>query len=155
MSSPRPVPRRARPSGHGVGRLWAEPEAATGYVDHIVGVLEGRDLTGMRVVVDCANGAASAVAPEVLARLGADVRAIARRARRLQHQRRLRVDASRVTRRRSRRHAVRTSGWPSTGTPTDSWPWTTPARWSTGDELLALFATDLAAGAGSPATPSW
>ena len=65
------------PVGHGVGRLWAEPDAAQGYVDHLVGVLDGRDLSGLRVVVDCAQGAASAVAPEVLARLGADVRAIA------------------------------------------------------------------------------
>src|SRR5580658_6119851 len=73
-SSVPPSPPRV---GHGVGRLWAEPEARLGYIDHIVGVLEGRDLTGMRVVVDCANGAASEVAPEILARLGADVRAIA------------------------------------------------------------------------------
>jgi phosphoglucosamine mutase len=34
------------------------------------------DLSGLRVVVDCANGAASAVAPEVLRRLGCDVVAI-------------------------------------------------------------------------------
>jgi phosphoglucosamine mutase len=73
-SSVPPSPPRV---GHGVGRLWAEPQARLGYIDHIVGVLEGRDLTGMRVVVDCANGAASEVAPEILARLGADVRAIA------------------------------------------------------------------------------
>jgi len=64
------------PVGHGVGRLSHEPGWRDGYVDHLVGVLEGRDLTGMRVVVDCANGAGSAVAPEVLERLGADVRAI-------------------------------------------------------------------------------
>ena len=65
------------PVGHGVGRLWHEPDAWHGYGDHLVAVLEGRDLTGMRVVVDCANGAASTVAPAVLERLGADVRAIA------------------------------------------------------------------------------
>ncbi len=73
-SSPSPS---SSPVGQGVGRLWDEPDAQHGYVDHLVGVLEGRDLTGMRVVVDCANGAASTVAPEVLARLGADVHAIA------------------------------------------------------------------------------
>jgi phosphoglucosamine mutase len=65
------------PVGHGVGRLWHEPNASRRYVDHLVGALQGRDLTGMRVVVDCANGAASAVAPLVLERLGADVHAIA------------------------------------------------------------------------------
>jgi phosphoglucosamine mutase len=63
--------------GHGVGRLSEEPDARHGYVDHLVAVLEGRDLTGMRVVVDCANGSASTVAPQVLVRLGADVHAIA------------------------------------------------------------------------------
>jgi phosphoglucosamine mutase len=65
------------PTGHGVGRLDVEPDARLGYVDHLVGVLEGRDLSGLRVVVDCANGAASVVAPEVFGRLGAEVHAIA------------------------------------------------------------------------------
>ncbi len=72
-----PGPLSAPPVGHGVGRLNTEPEARHGYVDHLVRSLDGRDLTGMRVVVDCANGAASAVAPEVLQRLGAEVHAIA------------------------------------------------------------------------------
>jgi phosphoglucosamine mutase len=69
---------RASPVGHGVGKLWSEPDAGDRYVEHLLGALEGRDLTGMRIVVDCANGAASAVAPVVLERLGAEVRAIAR-----------------------------------------------------------------------------
>jgi phosphoglucosamine mutase len=43
----------------------------------LVGLLEGRDLTGLRIVVDCANGAACAIAPAVLSRLGAQVHAIA------------------------------------------------------------------------------
>jgi phosphoglucosamine mutase len=72
-ANPRP------PVGHGVGRLWPEPDAVQGYLDHLVGALEGRDLAGVRVVVDCANGAAHAVAPDVLRRLGAEVRAIADR----------------------------------------------------------------------------
>jgi phosphoglucosamine mutase len=63
--------------GHGVGKLSEDRGARHEYVDHLVTVLEGRDLTGLRVVVDCANGAASTVAPEVLLRLGADVHAIA------------------------------------------------------------------------------
>ena len=65
------------PVGHEVGMLSQEPEARRGYVEHLVGVLEGRDLTGMRIVVDCANGAAATVAPEALERLGAEVTAIA------------------------------------------------------------------------------
>jgi phosphoglucosamine mutase len=65
------------PVGHGVGMLWAEPDAAQGYVDHLVGALDGRSLAGVRVVIDCANGAGFAVGPEVFERLGAEVRAIA------------------------------------------------------------------------------
>jgi phosphoglucosamine mutase len=65
------------PTGHGVGRLVAEADAERGYIDHLVGVLEGRSLSGMRVVVDTANGAAWRVAPQVFARLGAHVQAIA------------------------------------------------------------------------------
>jgi phosphoglucosamine mutase len=41
-------------------------------VDHLAGVAEA-PLTGMRLIVDCANGAASVLGPEVLRRLGADV----------------------------------------------------------------------------------
>jgi phosphoglucosamine mutase len=37
----------------------------------------GSDLGGLRVVLDCANGALSEIAPAAFARLGADVRAIA------------------------------------------------------------------------------
>ncbi len=72
-----PGPPDRPPVGHGVGSLSHEPGWGHGYLDHLVGVLEGRDLRGLRVVVDCANGAASFVAPEVLERLGAEVHAIA------------------------------------------------------------------------------
>ena len=43
------------------------------YVEHLAASLQGRTLDGMRVVVDCANGAASRVAPRALRHLGADV----------------------------------------------------------------------------------
>ncbi len=65
------------PTGHAVGRLSADPDAADGYVEQLVSVLPDRSLDGIRVVVDCANGAASSIAPLVLERLGADVTAIA------------------------------------------------------------------------------
>jgi phosphoglucosamine mutase len=39
----------------------------------VVGSLEGRSIDGLSVVIDCANGAASEVAPRVLQRLGAKV----------------------------------------------------------------------------------
>jgi phosphoglucosamine mutase len=43
------------------------------YQQAVVDSIDGRRFDGLRVVVDCANGSASAVAPEVLRRLGADV----------------------------------------------------------------------------------
>jgi phosphoglucosamine mutase len=64
-----------RPTGTAIGRLRAHPGAAQHYIDHLVEAGQA-DLSGLRVVVDCAHGAASAVAPEVLSRLGCDVIAI-------------------------------------------------------------------------------
>jgi phosphoglucosamine mutase len=46
------------------------------YVAHLEATLGGRRLDGLRVVVDCANGAASAIAPRVLAEVGASVTAL-------------------------------------------------------------------------------
>ncbi len=57
------------------GRL-AEPEAGRErYLDHLVASADAR-LDGLSIVVDCANGAASGFAPEVLERLGARVHPI-------------------------------------------------------------------------------
>jgi phosphoglucosamine mutase len=50
-------------------------DALDTYMNHLVGCVSS-DLKGMRVVVDCAEGAASSVAPLVLERLGAEVVAI-------------------------------------------------------------------------------
>jgi phosphoglucosamine mutase len=50
-------------------------DAAERYLAHLVAAAEA-PLEGMRVVVDCANGAASGVSPNVLRRLGATVHAI-------------------------------------------------------------------------------
>src|SRR5262245_1712299 len=57
------------------GRERAIPSDAPSYLDHVVGAAEAR-LDGMRVVVDCGNGAASAFGPAAFERLGADVVAI-------------------------------------------------------------------------------
>ena len=65
-----------RPTGAGVGRSRELPDAAGRYTEHLLGTLAHK-LDGLRVVVDCANGAASTVAPAVLARAGAEVTAIA------------------------------------------------------------------------------
>ncbi len=65
------------PTGQAVGTLREAPEARSQYVEHLVAQVEPGALDGLHVVVDCANGAASAVAPEVLRRLGATVDAVA------------------------------------------------------------------------------
>ena len=64
-----------RPTGAGVGRVIVDADAAHRYVDYLLGTSDV-DLSGLRVVVDCANGAASEVSPEALRRAGADVIAI-------------------------------------------------------------------------------
>ena len=64
-----------RPLGAGVGRVRSLPEAVPEYVEHVLRAVR-TPLTGLKVVVDCANGAASAVAPEALRRAGAEVVAI-------------------------------------------------------------------------------
>jgi len=64
-----------RPIGEAVGVPAlgdAAADASDRYAEHLTGaVLDGRRLDGLRVVVDCANGAASALAPTVLTSLGA------------------------------------------------------------------------------------
>ena len=62
------------PSGEPAQLLDAEESPV--YLDHLVDALDGRTLSGLRIVVDCANGAASAVAPRVFTMAGADVVAI-------------------------------------------------------------------------------
>jgi phosphoglucosamine mutase len=62
----------ALPIGEGVGRIRPVPEATRRYTDHLL-VATPNPLAGLRVVVDCANGAASAVAPEAYRRAGAEV----------------------------------------------------------------------------------
>jgi len=64
-----------RPVGKGVGRVIVDESAAERYIYHLLSSLSV-NLSGIKVVVDCANGAASEVAPEVYARAGAEVIAI-------------------------------------------------------------------------------
>ena len=46
------------------------------YADHLSGTLEGRSLTGLRVVIDTAHGAAAGLGQTVLRELGCDVAAV-------------------------------------------------------------------------------
>jgi phosphoglucosamine mutase len=62
-----------RPTGRGVGRIIVDPDAVDLYRDHLLTATDGGTLAGLDIVVDCANGAASVVAPEGLAGLGATV----------------------------------------------------------------------------------
>ena len=62
--------------GHGVGSLGTEPGVGDAYAEHLSSLLEGRSLEGLRLVVDSANGAASVIAAGVYERLGAEVVAI-------------------------------------------------------------------------------
>ncbi|MGI8711407.1 MAG: phosphoglucosamine mutase [Acidimicrobiales bacterium] len=67
----------SRADGAAVGTVVVDPDARSRYRDHLVSQgLDGRRLDGLSVVVDEANGAASGLASDVLARLGADVVAI-------------------------------------------------------------------------------
>jgi phosphoglucosamine mutase len=64
-----------RPTGAGIGRVRELPGAAEDYVTHLLGTLE-QPLAGLRLVVDCAHGAAAHIAPDVYRRAGAMVHAI-------------------------------------------------------------------------------
>jgi phosphoglucosamine mutase len=66
----------ARPIGAAVGRVRDLPDAGSRYVDHLLACTP-QSLAGLRVVVDCAHGAASTVAPDCYARAGAEVIAVA------------------------------------------------------------------------------
>ncbi len=62
--------------GPGGGSVEEADDAVSGYVDHVVEHF-GSDLSGLRIAVDCANGAYSTIAPAVFERLGARVTALA------------------------------------------------------------------------------
>ena len=64
-----------RPTGRGVGRAINDDTAAERYLKHLLASVE-TPLKGLKIVVDCANGASSVVAPEVYRRAGAEVIAI-------------------------------------------------------------------------------
>ncbi|GAB1823065.1 phosphoglucosamine mutase [Herbidospora sp. RD11066] len=64
-----------RPVGSAVGRVREAYGETERYVSHVLSSLPHR-LDGLRVVVDCAHGAAHMVAPEALLRAGAEVETI-------------------------------------------------------------------------------
>jgi phosphoglucosamine mutase len=65
-----------RPTGSEIGKIHSLSGAKEQYLEHTLHSVFSEDLPnlrGMKIVVDCANGAASFVAPEALKRLQADV----------------------------------------------------------------------------------
>jgi phosphoglucosamine mutase len=70
--------RAAPPTGTAIGRICPLADAASRYKQFLFESLpKGFKLDGMRVVIDCANGAAHGVGPELFEQLGADVVALA------------------------------------------------------------------------------
>ncbi|GIF65830.1 phosphoglucosamine mutase [Asanoa ishikariensis] len=64
-----------RPTGASVGRVHDLLDGADHYVQHLIGSVT-HPLAGLKVVVDCANGAAADIAPVVYREVGAEVIAI-------------------------------------------------------------------------------
>jgi phosphoglucosamine mutase len=63
-----------RPTGAGVGRVRDDPTLVEHYIAHLVSSLGGPvSLEGIKVVVDCANGAAYVAAPAAFEAQGAEV----------------------------------------------------------------------------------
>jgi phosphoglucosamine mutase len=65
-----------RPTGAAVGRVISDDQLVDKYIEHLLSTIDV-SLSGLKVVVDCANGASSFTAPVALARAGAEVIAIA------------------------------------------------------------------------------
>ncbi len=64
-----------RPTGKDVGRVITDDSAAEQYLFHLLNSLT-TNLAGLKVVIDCANGASSRVGPKAYSRAGAEVIAI-------------------------------------------------------------------------------
>jgi phosphoglucosamine mutase len=64
------------PIGEGIGRVKELVDAEQAYIAYLLQTIEPMALKGLNLVVDCANGAASEIAPEVYERAGANVFAI-------------------------------------------------------------------------------
>jgi phosphoglucosamine mutase len=65
-----------RAAGDEEGQIHERADAATEYTGYVLEHF-GSDLSGLRIGVDCANGAYSAIGPDAFRRLGAEVVAVA------------------------------------------------------------------------------
>ena len=74
MEAASPPADESRPTGVGVGRVLHVGDALGRYIEQVkASVPRGMSLDGIRIVVDCANGAAFRSTPCVLRELGAEV----------------------------------------------------------------------------------
>jgi phosphoglucosamine mutase len=65
---------RPAPTGRAIGRIRPAPEGAEHYLAFLRATLgSAASLAGLRIVLDCANGAAATVAPRLFEQLGAEV----------------------------------------------------------------------------------
>jgi len=62
-----------RPTGGAVGRVWVHETAVEEYAAHLVSTVDHRPGSALRVVLDCAHGAASVVGPMALRGAGVEV----------------------------------------------------------------------------------
>ncbi|MDR6554681.1 phosphoglucosamine mutase [Paenibacillus qinlingensis] len=63
--------RSSRPTGAAIGTLRDDPQGAQDYVSYLKSTA-AVGLSGCKIVLDCANGAASVLAPQLFAELGAE-----------------------------------------------------------------------------------
>lgn len=61
------------PTGLQLGHVKTYEHAASDYIDYIIETLDGMTFEGLKIAMDCANGAASEVAPIALNRLDAKI----------------------------------------------------------------------------------
>ena len=106
---------------------------------------DARSRRGMRIAVDCANGATTTIAPRLFQELGFDARCIGVRARRPQHQPALRLDAARGARADGRRRRLSISASPSTATATARSSSTRPGTIVDGDAVMLMCAKQMKA----------
>jgi len=64
------------PTGADVGRIRRFADAEDRYLLHLLGTLEGQRLDGLHIVIDCANGAAAGISPQLFTDAGATVTVI-------------------------------------------------------------------------------
>ncbi|MCL1884875.1 MAG: phosphoglucosamine mutase [Defluviitaleaceae bacterium] len=62
-----------RPTGENIGSVISLASAEEDYISFLLSTVPNLNLSGMKIVIDCANGATSYIAPEVFKRLGAEL----------------------------------------------------------------------------------